>query len=184
MAQSREKKKPAQSKAGAPAAEEKPIPGRFAWWKPSLALFLFWLVADHLTKWWAIMALKPEYLPPPVIDIIPGFLRLIYAENTGAAFSLLEGQTFLLGLISLAAIAGLCWFWYILPAEEVWGRAAVALVTSGAVGNMIDRFGRGYVVDFIDAYVGQYHWPTFNIADSCICVGAAILAFRFLKGKI
>ncbi len=174
---------------------EAPPPGGIAHWKMSLAIVLGWLAIDHATKFWAIAVLKPEWwgraeptaamwANRPDIPIIPGLLRFVYAENTGAAFSMLYGRVTLLGIISLVAIAGLVWFWRQLPAGEKWGRAAVALIVSGAIGNMIDRFARGYVVDFIDAYWGQYHWPTFNIADSCICVGAGILAVLFLKGRI
>jgi signal peptidase II len=192
-------------KSTPPPAEDTHDPKVPAWkrgswdlWPLSAGLFLFWLVADHATKLWAIRALKPEWhgyrVPPeleatrPIIDIIPGFLRFFYAENRGAAFSILYGQTFFLGIISLIATVGLIWFWRSLRPDEWWGRVATALILSGAVGNMIDRFGRGYVVDFIDAYViwgtNSYHWPTFNIADSCICVGAVVLGWRLLMGKI
>lgn len=174
----------------------KPSPAeRLSYWRDGLGLFLFWLAADQLTKLWAIRVLRPdwwgsrfvtpeEFAQTPIITIIPGFLQFRYAENTGAAFSIMEGQTLLLVMISLLASAGLAAYWYFLPPAERWGRAAVALIASGAVGNLIDRAGRGAVVDFVDAYVGQYHWPTFNVADSCMCVGAAILVIRFMRGKI
>ena len=172
-------------KESAKASEkEKPEAGGMAMWRISASVFLVGLVLDHLTKFWAVAALKPEGIQIPRIPIIPGLLQFVYAENTGAAFSFMTGKTFLLGLISLAATIGLSWFWYSLPAREKWGRAAAAMILSGAVGNMIDRFARGYVVDFIDAYWKTHHWPTFNVADSLICVGAAILAVRFLQGKI
>ncbi|MCC5875155.1 MAG: signal peptidase II [Candidatus Sumerlaeia bacterium] len=172
--------------------------GYWSLWQASLGVFLFGLIADFVTKIWALQALKPEWygyqVPPeiaaqtPVIDIIPGFLRFYYAQNEGAAFSILYGYTTLLAFISLAATIGLLWFWRVLPKGEVWGRIATAMILSGAVGNMYDRFFRGYVVDFIDAYVvlneQAWHWPTFNIADSFICVGAAILAWRLITGKI
>ena len=168
---------------------------RLSFWQVSLGLFLFWFVADQLTKLWAMRALRPdwwgspfvtaeEFAQTPIITIIPGFLQFRYAENTGAAFSILEGQTLLLAGVSVLASVGLVVYWFFLPPAERWGRAAVALIASGAVGNLVDRAYRGAVVDFVDAYVGQYHWPTFNVADSCISVGAAILVVRFLQGKI
>lgn len=185
---------------GADVAAAIPFWKRGSWslWKPCLGIFLVGLGADFLTKIWAINALKPEWygyrVPPeiavqtPVVPIIPGFLRFVYAQNEGAAFSILYGHTTLLAFISLAATIGLIYFWRILPEKEIWGRVGTTLILSGAVGNMYDRFFRGYVVDFIDAYVvinnESWHWPTFNIADSCICVGAAILAWRLLAGKI
>jgi signal peptidase II len=162
-----------------------PPPGKLAYWKLAAVLFVTFLILDHATKLWSIDRLKhigPG--PEPVIHVIQGFLALRYDENTGAAFSILEGRTTLLGFVSLVAVFGLCGYFWMLPAREPWGRAALALILSGAVGNMIDRFYRGYVVDFILAYWRNYYWPTFNVADTCICVGAGILAFRFAKGKI
>ncbi len=162
---------------------------------PSLAVAIIGLALDHLTKFWAIKALKPDwygvYRPTfemlelqEKITIIPGCLQFIYAENRGAAFSMLYGKTGLLSVISFVASIGIIWFWLSLPKTEKWGRIALAMLLGGAIGNLIDRYFRGYVVDFIDAYIGESHWPTFNIADSLICVGATILAIRFLKGKI
>ena len=179
------------------ATKNAPLPaGGNAWWQWSLGIVLGMLVFDNLTKLWAQWALRPEwwnnvtgptaeqFANTPIIQIIPGLLRFAYAENKGAAFSILYGQVTVLGVVSFLAAIGLYFFWRSLPAGEKWGRAAVALIFSGAVGNMIYRFFRGYVVDFIDAYIGAHHWPTFNIADSCICVGATILAIRFLQKKI
>lgn len=179
-------KQPEATAAAAPTEGAQAPPGGFALWKPSIAMAAIWFVIDHATKYWAAVTLAPTIrgIPGRHIDIIPGCLRLVYAENTGAAFSFLTGQTFFLGLVSLAATIGLSWYWYTLPAAEKWGRMAVALILSGAVGNMIDRFFRGYVVDFVEAYFRQWSWPVFNVADSCICVGAAILAVRFLQGRI
>lgn len=180
----------AEKKNAAPAKPTKDEPpprehGGFACWKLSLAIFFIGFIIDHATKFWAEVALRPTVgARVPVIPIIPGLLEFRYAQNTGAAFSILDGNVLILGFVSIAASIALVWFWKSLPANEVWGRAAVALVLSGAVGNMIDRFFRGFVVDFILAYYKDYYWPVFNVADSCICVGAVILAVRFLKGKI
>lgn len=187
-----------ESRKRKPAEKAREPAGGTALLQPSLGLFVFWLVADVLTKLWAIRALRPEWwsqVPTqamwdsrPEITLIPGFFRLVYAENQGAAFSILYGHVTVLAIISLVASVGLIWFWYTLPAGEKWGRFATALILSGAVGNLFDRALRGHVVDFIDVYIilggESHHWPTFNIADSCICVGAAILAWRLLAGKI
>ena len=177
----------ANNPAAAPSDADSAVkeePGRFAQWQMSAALFVAWFIVDHATKWWAFTALRGDGFNGPVIHLIPNCLALRYAENTGAAFSMFTGKVFALGFVSLAATIGLGWFWWSLPAKEKWGRAATALILSGAVGNMIDRFARGYVVDFILAYWRDHYWPTFNIADTCICVGAGILAIRLLKGKI
>lgn len=184
-----------EKKSAKEKAPEKRPSGGFAHWPLSLGVLVTLFVIDHLTKFWAEKALKPEWwgvFKPtlemwesrPAIPIIPGYLQFVYAENTGAAFSMLDGHVTLLGIISVAATIGLFFFWKSLPADEVWGRIAIAVITSGAIGNMIDRLFRGFVVDFIDAYIGRHHWPTFNVADSSICVGAVILIILYMRGRI
>ncbi|MCC6547085.1 signal peptidase II [Candidatus Sumerlaeota bacterium] len=167
---------------------------KLSFWKQSLLTFIVGFVVDHATKFWAEFALKPVgfsaiHAPAPgtkipVITIIPHCLELLYAENTGAAFSMLSSSTGVLAIISIVASIALVWYWTTLPTQEKWGRFAVALILSGAVGNLVDRVFRGFVIDFVHAYFRQWSWPVFNVADSCICVGAGILAVRFLKNKI
>ncbi len=144
-------------------------------------LFALTLALDHLTKFWAIAALSlahPETgarLPAKLVSVIPGALQFRYAENTGAAFSLFyEHPEILTGVSALIAIALFVWYFRTALSHR-WTRAGLALILGGAVGNLIDRAARGYVVDFIDAYWRQWHWPAFNIADSAICIGAGIL---------
>lgn len=153
------------------------------------AIVLGTLLLDHLTKFWAIVVLREYDLvtgKPVVIDVIPGLLAFRYAENTGAAFSMFSNYPMLLtGITSLIALALLGWYWKT-PVGHRVTRWALALVLGGAIGNLIDRFARGSVVDFIDAYWRSYHWPTFNIADSAICIGIGILflwAPREQKGQ-
>jgi len=171
------------------------FPGGNAHWKPCLVVVSGLFILDHITKFWAIAALRPSYWNSdgmtleqwnnrPAITVVPGLLRFVYAENKGAAFSILDGYVGVLAIISVLAAAALIWFWRSLPADQFRGRIAVALVFSGAVGNLVDRVFRGYVVDFIDAYWRDHHWPTFNIADSCICVGGGMLILLFARGKI
>lgn len=176
---------PAPAPGTGAASDAKPEPGRFADWPLSLALLVALFVIDHATKFWAEKVLKPgPGRGYPIIEIIPGFFDLQYHENTGAAFSMATGQTKVLALVSLLATIGFSWFWWTLPARERWGRCAVALVLSGAIGNMIDRVGREYVVDFIHFYFRGYHYPIFNVADMCICIGAGIILWRGWKGRI
>ena len=184
-------------KPTAPVSKALPQQGsRWNFLPTGLAIVAVGLLADQLTKLWAIRVLD-RWIPVPdlpgyqqrfTIDLIPNLLRFRYAENLGAAFSILHGQVLLLTIISFVASIGLAWFWQSLPPREWWGRTATALIISGAVGNLIDRAFRGRVVDFVDAYIiidgTSRHWPTFNIADSCICVGAAILMVRLFQGKI
>lgn len=165
---------------------QKAEPGRFSLWPQSLLIFAVFFALDVLTKLWAINALAPqiEGFPGRTIQVIPGLLNLQWATNTGAAFSLFSDHTGWLAVVSLIMSIIIFAYWYFLPKNEVWGRFALALILSGAIGNFIDRAFRGYVVDFIDVFVGQYHWPTFNIADSSICVGVGILIVRIWQGKI
>jgi signal peptidase II len=106
--------------------------------------------------------------------------RMVYVENPGAAFSFLSGasegvrQGFFT-VISILAIVVVLAYYRRLRRDQRYYQFALALLLAGAVGNFIDRLARGYVIDFIDWYVGHHHWPTFNVADSLIVVGVALL---------
>ena len=146
---------------------------------------IFWggaaavLALDQISKAWALTTLAPGPLagaprPSPSISIVPGCLRLEYAENTGAAFSLFQDHPGLLTATAcLLAVAVLIWNAF-LPPHERLSRLSLGLIFGGAVGNLVDRFRFGYVVDFIVAYWRNYAWPTFNVADSAICTGIGL----------
>jgi len=141
------------------------------------------LVLDQLTKL-AIMGSLTAYQ-----DVIPltGFFNLVHVHNTGAAFSLFADQpgwqrAFFMVLASVAAVVIV----YLL--RRTRGQplfcGSLSLILGGAVGNLIDRVQYGYVIDFLDFYVGTWHWPAFNVADSAITLGAALLIWdSFRKGK-
>jgi signal peptidase II len=106
--------------------------------------------------------------------------RMIYVENPGAAWSLFRDlsertRTVFFSAISLAAVAFILGYYRRLRDDQRYHQVALALLLSGAVGNFIDRLARRYVIDFIDWFAGSYHWPTFNVADSLIVVGVALL---------
>ena len=122
------------------------------------------------------------------MEIIPGFFNLVHVRNTGAAFSILAGassvwrQGLFVGLTIV--VVGILLFAYgKLRPEDRWTRTAYALIIGGALGNLVDRVRLGEVVDFLDCYVGAYHWPAFNLADSAISVGALMLVISVLRGK-
>lgn len=148
------------------------------WWRYGLALVV--LVLDQATKLWASARL--EYAQP--VEVTP-FFNLTLLHNTGAAFSFLSDaggwQQWFFAVIAVAvSLAIVVWLWR-LPQQERLQATALALILGGAIGNLWDRVVQGYVVDFLDFYVGGYHWPAFNIADAAIVVGAAImiwLSFR------
>ncbi|MGH9833888.1 MAG: signal peptidase II [Blastocatellia bacterium] len=140
------------------------------------------LTADQLTKAWATASLKPVIF----IEVIPGFFRLSYATNRGVAFSLLADSQFdlrwALAAISLVAALFVVSCFRRAPAGMARLNVALALLLAGIVGNLIDRVRLGEVVDFIELHWRDlYSWPTFNIADSAICVGAVLLALEMMR---
>ena len=135
-----------------------------------LWIALISLIADQLTKHWARGLTQP-------MTLIPGVIGLQYAENTGMAFSLLSGQPWLLGVLSaVLIIAGAM----VLRRYRLGrlSRVAAMLMLGGAVGNMIDRFFTGYVVDMIE--VLAFRFAIFNVADACLTVGCCLMAVSLL----
>jgi len=147
-----------------------------------LALALAVIVVDQATKLWASAALG--YAAP--VPIVPGF-NLTLMHNPGAAFSFLGDaggwQRWFFLALALGVSAWLVVWMRGLQAHERWTGFALALIVGGALGNAIDRVGYGYVIDFIDLYWKNYHWPAFNIADSAITVGAGLLVALMLFEK-
>lgn len=132
-------------------------------------------MVDQMTKAWATRVLR-FYGDR---EVISGFLNFAYAQNTGAAFSIMDdhGDTGRFGLSAVAIVAGilvLFYFWRI-PRSNDTLMGALALLLAGIVGNVTDRLRLGFVVDFIDVQFGSWHYPTFNIADMAICIGAGLL---------
>lgn len=143
-----------------------------------------WLTAlvvllDQLSKWWA----ESELLYHQPVPLMPG-LNLTLAYNTGAAFSFLSDaggwqRWFFVALTVVVCALLLGWLWQLKNNEKLQ-TAALALVLGGALGNLIDRLQLGHVVDFIDVYYGEYHWPIFNLADSAITLGVIFLLLDML----
>ena len=148
-----------------------------------LLLSLAIVVADQLTK---VLATTELVLHQPV-PVVPGLFNWTLAHNYGVAFSIFNDgpgwQRYGLSAFALAvSIAFTVWLLR-LPRHERWSAAGLALVIGGAVGNVIDRLRLGYVVDFVEWYWRDWHWPAFNLADSAICVGAAVLVIASLRGE-
>jgi signal peptidase II len=148
------------------------------WFIVSLIVILL----DQATKYWVGQYLMP-YTPVPVIPMF----NITLAYNTGAAFSFLSGA----GVWHRILFAGFSLVMSILLAILLWRTnqeeklqaAGLSLILGGAVGNLIDRAFFGYVVDFIDLYYKNYHFATFNVADSAICIGAVFFAWDLLFSK-
>ena len=140
------------------------------------------VVLDQMTKWWVTQALDLHQTVP----IIDGLFSLTYVRNAGAAFGLLGGLPAairgpLFIVVSVGALLVLGTLLAGLRPEERGLRFAIAMVLGGASGNLIDRVREGEVIDFLDVYWREYHWPAFNVADSCISLGVAallLLSFR------
>lgn len=149
-------------------------PGRNA--LPWLIVSIVVIVLDQLSKAWVLASL-PEYTAVPVIDGVWNWYR---SYNTGAAFSFLSdagGWQKYFFLVLAVGISGLLATWLARTERSDWKTALpYALVIGGAIGNVIDRMIHGHVVDFIQWYWRDYHWPSFNIADSAIVAGAIGIA--------
>ncbi len=116
--------------------------------------------------------------------VIPGFFRIALCQNDGAAFSILRGQRFILSGVSIIALIVICVLFLIGQARQRILQIAFGCIGAGIAGNLYDRLlNEGLVRDFLDIYIGDHHWPTFNIADSLLCVGVGlILLANFTSG--
>jgi signal peptidase II len=138
---------------------------------------------DQVTKAWAARTLRLD----GDRTLIDGFLHLAYATNTGVAFSMFDegGDTGRWGLSAVAMIAGVLvlYFFWRTPRTDDRVLGALALLLAGIAGNVTDRLRFGYVIDFIDVQFGSWHYPTFNVADMAICVGAGLLIIDMFLSK-
>lgn len=136
---------------------------------------------DQLTKLWVVRSFR---LYESRV-IIPNFFHLTYLTNTGAAFGFLAGrqntlrQVFFVG-VALAALLVMVFLYRTLKERSVLYTVAIGLICGGAVGNLIDRLRLGSVIDFLDFFIGRYHWPAFNAADSAITVGVGLFLLATL----
>lgn len=124
----------------------------------------------------AVLVIRPQ------VSAIPGFFALSFGTNTGAAFGLFQG--FPLGVTVLGGAILVAVLIYLIRVAHVatpLERTALSLLLGGASGNLIDRVRLGYVVDYLDLFVGQYHWPAFNLADSAISIGVGCLVFLSIR---
>ncbi len=148
-------------------------------WRPSfLRIALAVVFVDQVTKGLALKVLSPL----PTIPILPGIFHLTFLVNPGVAFGLLRGQPLLVVAGTSVILLGLLWS-AARPGKRKepsrWMVLELGLILGGAVGNLIDRVRIGGVVDFLDFRV----WPVFNVADSCITIGAILMAWNLLRNK-
>ncbi len=135
------------------------------------------IILDQLTKHWIVsfFSSKPEGYVVPILGQI---LSLVYVQNTGVAFSLLEGQTVMFLFIALAIGVIAYLYWRSRETGSLLLKITFGLVLGGAIGNLIDRFSHAYVVDFIHFQIpGIFDFAVFNVADSAISIGVVVLAY-------
>jgi signal peptidase II len=141
-----------------------------------IAIVALVVVADQVTKA-LVLASLPVH---ESTTVIPGLVDLTHVRNTGAAFGLLNAADFpykgpIIALVAALALVGVGVYAAGLPAHQWAARLGLTLVLGGAVGNLIDRLRQGYVVDFVDVYWRDHHFWAFNVADSAITIGVAIM---------
>ena len=157
---------------------------RDIFWKLAyLAIAVGVFLIDQTTKAWAVRRLRfGEDIP-----VINGFLNFAYAQNTGVAFSMLDNQgdtgRWGLSIVAIVAAVLVLYFFWRTPRTDDKVLGALALLLAGIAGNVTDRLRLGFVVDFIDVQFGSWHYPTFNVADMAICIGAGLLILDMFLSK-
>ncbi len=148
-----------------------------AYWGAGLAVLLL----DQLTK----VVVDWRFPLNWSMDVIPGFFDLVHVRNYGAAWGMFAGRTWLLGVVSLVAVVLLVANFRRMSAGNVFNEWILSIIGGGIAGNMIDRFFRGSVVDFLDFHWKEvYHYPSFNVADMAISVGVCLyVAYAFFGKK-
>ena len=140
------------------------------------SLFLTLVILDQVTKALVINFFNLY----DSVALLP-MINLTFVVNYGFAFGLLNNPSLNQILVSLVILAIIIYFLYLLiKTQDKIFQLTLTLILAGALGNFIDRIFRGFVIDFIDIYIGKYHWPAFNIADSCITVGFVVLMINIL----
>lgn len=149
-------------------------------WTLFSLIVMLGLVADQLSKLYIHGSMR-LYQSIPVLD---GLFNITYLRNKGAAFSFLSNASWRIPFfitVTLVAAVVILVALRKLREDQRLTQAALAMIFSGAIGNLIDRVRLGEVIDFLDVYWRSYHWPAFNVADSLICVGVALVALDMLR---
>jgi signal peptidase II len=149
-------------------------------------IILALLSIDQLTK--ALVARSILFQSSK--SIIPGFFNLTHIRNRGAIFGFFSHSEsrilfIFLTLVSLVALGLVIYYFFKTPSSQIIMKISLSVILAGALGNLIDRVFRGYVIDFLDFHIKNWHWPSFNVADACITTGAFLLIFIliFRRGK-
>jgi signal peptidase II len=170
-----------------PSTDQPPAPRRSRWARLCdyrLLLLLAGLIfaLDRLSKAWIAAHLPfPTYGGPATIPVIPGFFNLVHVGNTGAAWSMFSGAGVFLAALAAATLLAIFVWRHSLGLRDRTAQISFGLLCGGIAGNLTDRLLHGHVIDFIDLHFGSYIYPTFNIADSGICVGVVLYLWQSLR---
>lgn len=142
------------------------------------------LLLDQLTK----IVINSSFALYESLSVIPGLFNITYIRNPGAAFGFLADadpvfRSIFFTAVSVVAIVFIVLVIRKIKAGELLSTFGLSLILGGALGNLIDRIRFGEVIDFLDFYLGSYHWPAFNVADSAISIGAALLIWEIIRKK-
>lgn len=152
---------------------------------------VLWIIAltvfalDQATKLWIVMQVPFDPMHShgmgSDIEVIRGFFYIIHVGNTGAAWSMFSGRSVTLALLAAGTLIGIYFWRHTLGLKHPLSQICFGLLCGGIVGNLVDRLVHKHVIDFIDLHFGSYVYPTFNVADSGICIGVILYLWQSLK---
>jgi signal peptidase II len=161
------------------------FPSRLRAYRALLIIAVTVFVVDQLTKLWIVMHVPFDPVhshgPGSDIEMIRGFFYIIHVGNTGAAWSMFSGRSVTLAILAAATLVGIFLWRHTLGLKHPLSQVCFGLLCGGIVGNLVDRLVHKHVIDFVDLHFGSYVYPTFNVADSGICVGVILYLWQSLR---
>lgn len=172
---------------GSTAAARPPLAKRIRAYRLLLSLAVVIFVADQVTKLWIAARLPFNAMHAHGgdfdLEVIRGFFYLIHVGNTGAAWSMFSGRSALLALLAAGTLVAIYFWRHALGLKDRAAQVGFGLLCGGIIGNLVDRILHGHVIDFVDLHFGNYVYPTFNVADSAICVGVFLYIWESLRSS-
>jgi len=176
---------PASDQGGHLSATRPPLSVRARVYQPLLGLALAVFVLDQASKAWitAHVPFNPLHIHGGANDIVVArdFFFIIHVGNTGAAWSMFAGRSVILALLATTTLVAIYLWRHALGLRDRGTQLCFGLLCGGIAGNLVDRLLHGHVIDFIDLHFGRYVYPTFNVADSGICVGVILFLWQSLR---
>jgi signal peptidase II len=150
--------------------------------------YLLLVAATLLLDRWTKALIQSRFALNESISVIDGLFNITYVRNTGVAFGIFDpiaspAKSVLLSVFTAFAALAVITYSVRSPAKNRLLQIALGLILGGALGNLYDRLAYGYVVDFLEFYIGNYHWPSFNVADAAITTGVILLALEIIRDE-